>query len=149
MTTHRPYRSWCKFCVMGRGVNAPRGRSNAQDDLDGVPHVSMDFGFLGFRRDRQWGKSVRWDHRTCGGACGWPGQNTEGSAGTSHWDKSPGRRKDTTLPWRLPVPSFAFCLGCRFLITRWIGFASCAHLSSRSLSPCVHTLHNTNSYYHF
>ena len=19
MTTHRPYRSWCKFCVMGRG----------------------------------------------------------------------------------------------------------------------------------
>ena len=23
MTTHRPYRSWCKFCVMARGVNAP------------------------------------------------------------------------------------------------------------------------------
>ena len=26
MTTHRPYRSWCKFCVMGRGVNVPHGR---------------------------------------------------------------------------------------------------------------------------
>ena len=32
MTTHRPYRSWCNFCVMGRGVNAPHRRSDAQDD---------------------------------------------------------------------------------------------------------------------
>ena len=47
VTTHRPYRSWCKFCVMWRGVNAPHRRSDAQDDLDGVPHVSMDYGFLG------------------------------------------------------------------------------------------------------
>ena len=47
MTTHRPYRSWCKFRVMGRGVNAPHRRSDAQDDLDGVPHVSMDYGFFG------------------------------------------------------------------------------------------------------
>ena len=47
MTTHRPYRSWCKFCKMGRGVSAPHRRSNAQDDLEGVPHVSMDCGFLG------------------------------------------------------------------------------------------------------
>ena len=46
MTTHRPYRSWCKFCVRGRGVNAPHRRSDAQDDLKGVPHVSMDHGFL-------------------------------------------------------------------------------------------------------
>ena len=46
MTTHRPYRSWCKFCVMGRGVNAPHRTSDAQDDLDGVPHVSTDYGFL-------------------------------------------------------------------------------------------------------
>ena len=42
MTTHRPYRSWCKFCVMERGVKAPHRRSDAQDDLEGVPHVSMD-----------------------------------------------------------------------------------------------------------
>ena len=47
ITTHRPYRSWCKFCVMGCGVNAPYRRSDAQDDLEGVPHVSMDYGFLG------------------------------------------------------------------------------------------------------
>ena len=49
MATHRPYRSWCKFCVMGRGANAPHRRSSAQDDLDGMPHVSMDCGFLGER----------------------------------------------------------------------------------------------------
>ena len=36
MTTHRPYRSWCKFCVMGRGVCSPHRRSDAQDDLEGV-----------------------------------------------------------------------------------------------------------------
>ena len=47
MTTHRPHRSWCKFCVMGRGVNAPHRRSDAQVDVEGVPHVSMDYGFLG------------------------------------------------------------------------------------------------------
>ena len=33
MTAHPPYRSWCKFCVMGRGVNSPHRRSDAQDDL--------------------------------------------------------------------------------------------------------------------
>ena len=52
MTTHRPYRSWCKFCVMERGVNAPHRRSDAQDDLEGVPHVSMDCGFLERRNPR-------------------------------------------------------------------------------------------------
>ena len=49
MATHRPYRSWCRFCVVGRGVNAPHRRSGAQDFLDGVPRVSMDPGFLGER----------------------------------------------------------------------------------------------------
>ena len=53
MTTHRPYRSRCKFCVMGRGVNAPHRRSDAQDDLEGVPHVSMDYGFLGERESEE------------------------------------------------------------------------------------------------
>ena len=47
MATHRPHRSWCKFCVMGRGVNSPHRRSDAEDDFEGVHHVSMDCGFLG------------------------------------------------------------------------------------------------------
>ena len=39
-TTHRPYRSRYKFCVMGRGVNSPHRRSDAQDDLEGgAPRV--------------------------------------------------------------------------------------------------------------
>ena len=50
MTIDRPCRSWCKFCVMGRGVNAPHKRSDTQEDLEGVPHVSMDCGFLGDRK---------------------------------------------------------------------------------------------------
>ena len=29
MTKRRPYRSWCKFCVMGRGANAPHRLSDA------------------------------------------------------------------------------------------------------------------------
>ena len=53
MTTHRPYRSWCKFCVMRRGVNAPHRRSDAQDDLEGVPHVSTDYGFFGERESEE------------------------------------------------------------------------------------------------
>ena len=37
MSARRPYRSWCKFYVMGRGVNAPHRKSDAQDDLEGCP----------------------------------------------------------------------------------------------------------------
>ena len=33
MTTHRPYRSWCKFCVMGRGV---RGHGRVASCVDGL-----------------------------------------------------------------------------------------------------------------
>ena len=34
---------------MGRGVNAQHRRSDAQHDLEEVPHVLMDYGFLGER----------------------------------------------------------------------------------------------------
>ena len=53
MITHRPYRSWCKFCVMVRGVNAPHRRSDTQEDLEGVPHMSMDYGFFGERETEE------------------------------------------------------------------------------------------------
>ena len=46
MNTHQPHRSWCKFCVMGRGVRTPHRKSDVQDDLEGVLHVSMDYGFF-------------------------------------------------------------------------------------------------------
>ena len=31
---------------MGRGVNSPHRRSDAQDDLEVVLHVSMDYAFV-------------------------------------------------------------------------------------------------------
>ena len=34
-------------------MNAPHRRSDAQDDLEGVPHVSMDCGFLGDRESEE------------------------------------------------------------------------------------------------
>ena len=43
MFTHRPFRSWCQFCLMGREVSSPLGRPVDQDDVDRTPHVSMDF----------------------------------------------------------------------------------------------------------
>ena len=53
MTTHRLHRPWCKFCVMGCGVNSPHRRSDVQDDLEGVLHVSMDFGFFGEKESEE------------------------------------------------------------------------------------------------
>ena len=65
MTTHRSYRPRCKFCVMGRVVNAPHRRFDAQDDSEGVPHVSMDYGFLGEKEseDRVSPVLVIWERR--------------------------------------------------------------------------------------
>ena len=42
-------------------------------------------------------------------------------------------------PWQA-----CLCFGCLFQASRWIG-VGCAQLSSRSLSPCVHTFHTTNN----
>ena len=38
---------------MGRGVNSSHRRSDAQDDLEGVPHMSMDYGFVGERESEE------------------------------------------------------------------------------------------------
>ena len=34
-------------------MNAPHRRSDTQEDLEGVPHVSMDYGFLGERESEE------------------------------------------------------------------------------------------------
>ena len=41
--THLPYRAWCKFCVMGRGVGAPHA---AVDHVSAIPIVSLDYFFI-------------------------------------------------------------------------------------------------------
>ena len=47
--THCPYRSWCKHCVEGRGMNMPH-KNKAHDDKDkeiqAVPRVSMDYFYM-------------------------------------------------------------------------------------------------------
>ena len=53
LTTHRQYRPCCKFCVMGSGVNSPHRRSDAQDDLEGVRHVSRITGSLEWESEEQ------------------------------------------------------------------------------------------------
>ena len=53
MTTRRPYRSWCKFCVMARGVSSTHRRSDAQDDVEGVVHLSLDDGFFGEKESEE------------------------------------------------------------------------------------------------
>ena len=41
--THFPYRSWCKQCVMGRGVGKPHATVTGESS---VPIVGMDYFFM-------------------------------------------------------------------------------------------------------
>ena len=38
--THYPYRSWCKWCIMGRGIGRPHTKSTQES---AVPIVGMDY----------------------------------------------------------------------------------------------------------
>ena len=40
-----PYRSWCEYCVRGRGKESPHLSRHEQAD-DGIPVVQMDYAFL-------------------------------------------------------------------------------------------------------
>ncbi|MDA8582760.1 hypothetical protein N9L68_00975 [bacterium] len=44
--THLPFRSWCRFCVRGRGRNTPhRGHEGVEED-DFVPRIALDYHFI-------------------------------------------------------------------------------------------------------
>ena len=43
LSGHMPYRSWCTFCVMGRGKAAPHYK---QTRADGLPELHMDYCFM-------------------------------------------------------------------------------------------------------
>lgn len=45
MITHHPYRSWCPWCVMGRGRNDAHRSHNSSAD-NAVPVISFDFCYL-------------------------------------------------------------------------------------------------------
>ncbi len=40
---HKPYRSWCKFCVMGRGLGAPHPTDAS---ISRVPRIGMYYFFI-------------------------------------------------------------------------------------------------------
>ena len=44
--THLPYRAWCKHCVRGRGKSEAHKELHAEAQHT-VPHVSMDYCFMG------------------------------------------------------------------------------------------------------
>jgi len=42
--THLPYRSWCKFCVVGRGRQEPHMKAK-HDSENEMPEISIDYAF--------------------------------------------------------------------------------------------------------
>ena len=48
---HMPYRSWCVYCVRGRGKESPHLRGHEHSD-DGIPVVQMDYALLHNTGDR-------------------------------------------------------------------------------------------------
>ena len=43
--THTPYRAWCRYCVRGRGRNAPHARGKDGKDTK-TPRISLDYFFM-------------------------------------------------------------------------------------------------------
>ena len=41
--THYPFRNWCKFCIMGRGLGAPHARIQVECK---IPIVHIDYFFV-------------------------------------------------------------------------------------------------------
>ena len=46
MTSHIPYRSWCKHCISGRGQSDHHRHQLGGGDQE-VPTISLDYAFLG------------------------------------------------------------------------------------------------------
>ncbi len=44
-SNHVPYRSWCKACVMGKGVNSAHFRTDKEEE-QAVSTVSIDYAFM-------------------------------------------------------------------------------------------------------
>ena len=44
--THLPFRSWCRHCVRGRGMEESHRQGEARDG-SGMPEVHLDFAFPG------------------------------------------------------------------------------------------------------
>ena len=50
---HMPYRSWCKFCVSGRGISSHHHvKGIAKDEEGRLPTIGMDYMFLGKKDEK-------------------------------------------------------------------------------------------------
>jgi len=49
MLTHIPFRSWCKFCVMGRGVSLQHRKIDKSQET--IPTISIDYAFLNEKQE--------------------------------------------------------------------------------------------------
>ena len=43
LSGHMPYRNWCTFCVMGRGIATPHRKQLLED---GLPELHIDYCFM-------------------------------------------------------------------------------------------------------
>ena len=48
---HVPFRSWCKFCIMGKGVASAHHIGASTDSL--VPIIIVDYAFMGSTNEKQ------------------------------------------------------------------------------------------------
>ena len=48
---HVPFRSWCKFCIMGKGVASAHHIGASIESL--VSMISVDYAFMGSKSEKQ------------------------------------------------------------------------------------------------
>ena len=51
--THTPFRSWCKYCMKGRGQNQPHQTAREKEETGKVPRVSLDYMFMSQEDERE------------------------------------------------------------------------------------------------
>ena len=44
--THTPFRTWCKYCMRGRGQNQHHRTNKEEEETGKVPRVSLDYMFM-------------------------------------------------------------------------------------------------------
>ena len=49
MLTHIPFRSWCRYCVMGQSVAVAHRKGDKSNE--GIPTVSIDYAFLNKKQE--------------------------------------------------------------------------------------------------
>ena len=49
--THTPFRTWCKYCMKGRGQNQQH-RSHKDEETSEVPRISLDYLFMSKEDER-------------------------------------------------------------------------------------------------